>query len=722
MDKPARPKINKKIIITLIFAAVLLLAAGSLMDLWFNREMKKSARQQFNDQQMVIAHNIKNSITDKIDFLEKEFSFVAKKIPAGPFDPKAEEAKISENLYRVSERGVLFIEIIDITTNKSYNYALHRHWFEKKEPVDKKFDNFLNSVKSCKENGIWISFAKKEPSGIMLKMGRYLSGPSPKILVFKINMSWFLGPLLQNVRSGKTGYAWIIDNDGMFVFHPEPGFIGENAFKARKKKDPTLSYRQIDFIQKEKMLKGQEGTGSYATGWHRGITGKIEKLIAYCPVDISTTPPQKWSVAVVAPVVEIEKYINQIYVWRFLFQTMIISIILLAGLWILILELRWSRSLESKINERTKDLKKSEEKYRSLVESAEDFIFTIDAEFKFQSMNSFTANFFGGGPDDFIGIEMHKVFTKEAANKQLKMLDLVFKHKRSVRDDFQLKMGDHQIWISANFMPIRDDSGKVNTVLCIARDITEAKNLERQLVNTEKLAALGTLAAGVAHEINNPLGVILGFCDLLIRKKEKGSQEFEDLKTIERQGFNCKQIVQNLLRFARHGEQTSIYSNVNQCLNEITGIVAHTMEINDIELIMDLNAHIPPVQGDHRELQQVFLNLINNAIAAMKAGGILTIRTAIEQSRKKVVIQFKDTGIGIKNDDMDHLYEPFFTTKPEGEGTGLGLSVSYGIISKYGGTIDCVSTPANSFDKPNKPDKPHGTIFTVKLPIKKQEA
>ena len=716
MDNPARPKINKKIIIALIFSTVILLGVGALMDLWYNREMKKTARQQFNDQQIIIARNIKNSISDKIDFLKKEIIIIGKKIPAGPFDPKTMETAISENLFRVAERGVQSIEIIDMASMKSYNYIPHGRWYKKKAPSGKMFDAFINSVKACEDNKIWMSRAEKEPSGIMLKMGRYLSGPDPKILVFKINISWFLGPLLQNIRSGKTGYAWIIDNDGIFVFHPEPAFIGENAFNVRKHKEPGISYRNIDFIQKEKMLKGQEGTSSYTTGWHRGITGQIEKLIAYCPVDISSTPPQKWSVAVVAPVSEIEKYINQIHVWRFLFQGMIIGIILLAGLGILILELKWSQTLENNVNARTKELKKSEEKYRSLVESAEDFIFTIDAEFKFQSMNSFTANFFGGSPDDFIGTKIQKVFTKEAIKKQSKMLDLVYKHKRSVRDDFQLKMGDHQIWISANFMPIRDDSGNVSTVLCIARDVTDAKNLEKQLVNTEKLAAIGTLAAGVAHEINNPLAVILGFCDLLVRKKEKGSQEFEDLKTIERQGYHCKQIVENLLRFARHGEQTSTHSDVNQCLNEVAGIVAHTLEMNDIELIMDLSTHIPSVQVDHRELLQVFLNLINNAVAAMKAGGKLTIRATIEKSRKKAVIEFKDTGTGIKNEHIDHIFEPFFTTKPEGEGTGLGLSVSYGIISKNGGTIDCVSTLSNSSDKPN------GTVFTVKLPIQKQEA
>ena len=715
MDKLTRPQIDKKIIITLIFATVFLLAAGAFMDLWFNKEMKKTARQQFNDQQMAIANNIKSSITNNMDFLKKEILLTAKKIPDGPFDPKNAETYISENLSMVSEHGVFFIKITDITTRKSYVYALNRHWFEKDEATDITFDNFVNSVKSSAENGIWMSRAEKEASDIMLIMSRYLSGPSPKIIVFKVNIYWFLDPVLKNVRSGKTGYTWIIDNDGMFVFHPETGFIGKNAFKARKEKNPALSYEHIDFIQKEKMLKGLEGTGSYTTGWHRGITGKIEKLIAYCPVDISATPLQKWSLAVVAPVTEIEKYINRVNIWRFSFHGMIIGIILIAGLGISILELRWSRELENKINERTKDLKKSEEKYRSLVESADDFIFTIDPEFKFQSMNTFTANFFGGSPDDFIGIEIQKVFTKETANKQLKILDLVYSNKSSVRDNFQLKVGDHQIWINANFMPIKDDSGKVNSVLCIARDITEAKNFERHLVNTEKLAALGTLAAGVAHEINNPLGVILGFCDLLIRKKEKGSQEFEDLKTIERQGLHCKQIVENLLRFARHGEQASTYSDVNQCLKDVISIVAHTIELNGIELVMNLNKNIAPVRGNSRELQQVFLNLINNAIASMKNGGELTVRTTIDHSHSKAIIEFKDTGIGINNEDMEHLFEPFFTTKPEGEGTGLGLSVSYGIISKYGGTINCVSTPENS------QDKPQGSVFTVKIPTKQQE-
>jgi signal transduction histidine kinase len=299
------------------------------------------------------------------------------------------------------------------------------------------------------------------------------------------------------------------------------------------------------------------------------------------------------------------------------------------------------------------------------------------------------------------------------AEKQLMRVQQVYDTGKSVRDEFELTLGEHQIWIDANFMPLKNKAGNVNTVLCIARDITENKNLEHQLVNAEKLASLGTLAAGVAHEINNPMGVILGFCDLLLQKTEKDSQTHEDLKIIERQGLHCKEVVENLLSFARLNKESSEYADLHPCLGEIISVVKHTLEMNDIELITRFAPDIPPVKGDPRQLQQVFLNLINNAVAAMENGGVLTIRTYLDRGGRKAVVQFKDSGTGIAPENMDRIFEPFFTTKPEGEGTGLGLFVSYGIIAKNGGTIDCVSHTKNTSGGGT------GTTFTIKLPIRK---
>jgi signal transduction histidine kinase len=218
------------------------------------------------------------------------------------------------------------------------------------------------------------------------------------------------------------------------------------------------------------------------------------------------------------------------------------------------------------------------------------------------------------------------------------------------------------------------------------------------------------LAAGVAHEINNPLGVILGVCDLLVRKKEPGTQEYEDLKIIERQGLLCKQVVENLLSFARVGREVSRATDLNDCLQEIIKVVRHSLKMKAIDLQIDLAENLPMVAGDHRQLQQVFLNLINNGAAAMPEGGVLTIQTDWSADGKKVAARIQDQGSGIAPEIMDHIFEPFFTTKSEGQGTGLGLFVSYGIINKFGGTITCESRTHTTGSGPR------GTTFTVVLP------
>jgi signal transduction histidine kinase len=311
---------------------------------------------------------------------------------------------------------------------------------------------------------------------------------------------------------------------------------------------------------------------------------------------------------------------------------------------------------------------------------------------------------------DFTGKPIEKLFPANVAQKQRNIIQAIRKAGKSIKDEFEIKKNSDRFYISASFMPLKDAKGNVIAVLCIARDVTESKNLEIQLVNAEKLASLGTLAAGVAHEINNPLGVILGFSDILLRKTDKTSQNYEDLKIIERQGLHCKEIVENLLSFVRIGKGPSEFTQLNDCIEEILKIVKHTLELNQIELHVNFAQGNPKVQCDHRQLQQVLLNIINNAIAAMADGGKLSIETEFEAGAQKAVIRIMDSGHGIKEEFLAHIYEPFFTTKSEGKGTGLGLFVSYGIITKYGGTIDCKSHTGEIHHQPA------GTTFTIKLP------
>ncbi|MBE9570891.1 MAG: PAS domain S-box protein [Proteobacteria bacterium] len=380
---------------------------------------------------------------------------------------------------------------------------------------------------------------------------------------------------------------------------------------------------------------------------------------------------------------------------------------------VLLYEEKRVRSLRQQVARKTEELKKSEEKYRSLIESTEDFIFTVDESGRFQSLNNFTANFFGGTPSQFLGKPLSVLFSEEVASQELKLIGMVFQFGKSVRDEFTVKTGEHQTWLSANLMPLKDEQERVVSVLCIARDITENKKLESQLINTEKLASMGTLAAGVAHELNNPLGVMLGFTDLLLEKFDKESQDYQDLKTIERHSLHCKQVVENLLSFARQGEGESESCDINEAINEIIRVVEHSLEMNNVELRMELASGLPRVKGDLRQMQQVFLNLINNAAAAIKREGVLEIKTAPDAGQGKVRVIVRDNGHGIKEEHLENIFDPFFTTKSEGEGTGLGLFVSHGIVTKYEGTITCESSAQDG------PKRPRGTVFTVLLRTKK---
>jgi two-component system, NtrC family, sensor kinase len=332
-------------------------------------------------------------------------------------------------------------------------------------------------------------------------------------------------------------------------------------------------------------------------------------------------------------------------------------------------------------------------------------------------LNSFTAIFFGGTPSQFVGKPLYALFSEEVSTQLLRLIDTVVQFGKSTRYEFMVTTGEYKVWLNAHLMPLKNEKDDVVSVLCIARDITDQKKLEHQLINTEKMASMGTLAAGVAHEINNPLGVILGFTDLLLEKFNAGSQEYQDLKTIERHSLHCKQIVENLLSFSRQGDGIGRYCDIYDAIHETVGVVSHTLAMKNIKVQTHLSPDMPKVKGDPRQMQQVFLNLINNAAAAMDShGGVIEINTFFDREEGKVRVMVRDNGHGIKEGDMEKIFDPFFTTKAEGEGTGLGLFVSQGIVTRYEGAITCESSTEDT------PQRPKGTTFTVTLKAKEEDA
>jgi len=696
-------RIRRTIVVVVGLTVLAFLVGGSLIAAGAMREMASVVTDEFNTQQMVIAQTARARIEREIAFIRRELLFLAHLLQTPDMDARE---LLPRSLPRLQESGVRRMDVVEPEARRTLTCRPYGGCTE-----GGIHDQIYEGVRFPAEMDppLWTSSVRITSSGAEVLFATVLAPEGRSLLVFHVHVSHLVATILKHIQSGKSGYAWLIDPEGVFLYHPNPEFIGRNAFTVREEKFPGISHERIHFIQKDKMLKGEQGTGWFSSGWHRGITGPMKKLIAYCPVLVSEDPRQLWSVAVVVPESEVQDAL-QSWSWQILMlQGLVILAVTLGAGTIIWLVHSWSRVLEARVVSKTDALAKSEEKYRSLVESAEDFIFTVDREGRFQSLNTFTANFFGGSPETFIGRPVAYAFPEPVAERQTRLIAGVYTSGKSTREEFELPLDTQSTWISANFMPVKTDTGEVGSVLCIARDITETKRLQRQLVNAEKLASLGTLAAGVAHEINNPLGVILGFCELLLRQADKNSQQYEDLKTIERQGLLCKETVENLLSFARTEKQALEHADVNQCIEAIVKILRPLFEKNGIRLTMRLTENLPPAKGEARQLQQVFLNLMTNAMAAMPNGGTLTLLSLLERNPRRIWVQFKDTGAGIPPEHLDRIFEPFFTTKPEGQGTGLGLFVSYGIVSSYGGTIECESTPATALGK-----QP-GTTFTVKL-------
>ena len=238
----------------------------------------------------------------------------------------------------------------------------------------------------------------------------------------------------------------------------------------------------------------------------------------------------------------------------------------------------------------------------------------------------------------------------------------------------------------------------------------ELEETHLQLVNSEKMASLGKLAAGIAHEINNPLGGILIYSSLMKEELDGADSRRQDLEKIVQEATRCKDIVKSLLEFSRQTEPKMEPTDINKAITDGLFFLENQALFHNIKIVKSLSPVPPMVRGNPGQLKQVFMNIIVNAAEAMPGGGTLTIKTAPSDDQKAVSIDFVDTGEGIPQENLTRIFDPFFTTKELGKGTGLGLSTSYGIIDEHGGRIDVKSQVGK------------GTTFRIELPAGPEEA
>lgn len=690
--------------------------------------MKEQINDDFNQQQLILARQASSQIDAILGDIEYEVRSFLKR-NGRENRPELIEDNLKEIFEKLQAKGVMEFGIIEGTDLKER--------VTPKNIASSWGDKITSFCALSEDREFAIGELMVEPdeneynrvvSYLCADMG--MSPNGKKIFYLKLSITELINFVVHNIRSGKTGYAWAIDDSGTFLYHPEKEFIGKNAFTAREERKPYISFKQINKIMQEQMVRGDEGTGTYISGWHKGIEGEVKKLIAFTPVRSEALPQGKiWSIAVAAPTIEVAGAVHRVYIRHFTAEAAILIGMFLFSMLVGAYQYKMSQTLKEKVKRTVSDLHDTERIYKRVVEQATDLIYILSLDMRILVLNRHSIDVFSGliirasdggimpndadlsSPELYIGKNIKELMSEVDANFLRRKIDEVLEKKRTISYEHWVPLKNRKVHLSTKLIPIRNDEGEIVYILGISRDVTEKTELDQRIYNTEKLASIGTLAAGVAHEINNPLAVVLGFTDLLLEKFPSGSPEYEDLKIIENNAKTAKKVVENLLTFARITEGLEDTVEVNSSIETVIKIVKNTLMTKKIELETDIQEPLPRVKGDSREFQQVIFNLINNSVAAMdKNGGRLIIKSWQEDGFVNVSVT--DTGIGIPDKIKPHIFEPFFTTKKVGEGTGLGLSLCYGIVKKYGGKITF-----NSVSLEDEPAGPSETTFIVSLPI-----
>jgi PAS domain S-box-containing protein len=356
---------------------------------------------------------------------------------------------------------------------------------------------------------------------------------------------------------------------------------------------------------------------------------------------------------------------------------------------------------------------------KNLILSSVDAVLAVDKKGHILIFNEAAAEITGYSCEDALNkVDIRDVYPGDGAREIMKALrndgyggpgklkdykvDIIHRSKEIIPISVNAALvydGDREVASIGFFKDLREDN----------RIKEELEKAQVQILQSEKMASLGKLAAGVAHQLNNPLGGITLFTKLVLEEYELEDGARDDLSRILRDAERCRDTVKELLEFARQTRHMMRPNDINRAISRTLFLLENQTIFHNINIIRQFSSALPTVHSDEQQLNHVFMNIILNAADAMEGKGTLTITTKISDDNHFVIIQIEDTGPGITDDVLPHIFEPFYTTKEEGKGTGLGLSLVYGIVQNHGGNI-----VANSSET--------GTTFTIKLPIKKEDS
>ena len=376
-------------------------------------------------------------------------------------------------------------------------------------------------------------------------------------------------------------------------------------------------------------------------------------------------------------------------------------------------QLFWEISRLSTLHKITdQKLQETEARYRALLnELIQEDVLVINYDYRIVDINDRLLTKLGLQREEVIGRHCYEITHHQAKpcsgeHHPCPLIQTLKTEKPFQTTHIHLDKDDNEIYYSISTHPLREGNDVIGAIE-ISRDITRDINVQKAMMQQEKLASIGRLSAGVAHEINNPLTTILTTAMLLQEDLDPADPNYGELETITKETLRCRKIVASLLDFARQSAPARKKCNVNEIVKESVVLTKKQAAFKDVTLNCELDENTPELYLDKGQIQQSIINLIINAIEATEAGGSIWVTTAFKRYQERVDISVSDTGKGISENDLGRVFDPFFTTKENGN--GLGLAITHGIIEQHNGSIDVFSKLGR------------GTIFTIKFPLKSGE-
>ncbi|MBI5098438.1 MAG: PAS domain-containing protein [Nitrospirae bacterium] len=664
----------------IIVTLIVIISALITLSMFFQESLQMEMAEQFSKQQLLLSQTITDNITTYLSFLKQDVLHLAGMLS---------KLEIPEKTYDELQKKEIIKHHIGILDSKG-NVIL--------------FKGNKNSLKQAVPDILEQSKTMTPGSTTIMKRASIAYAISPiyrqdqfsGVALLSVSINDIANHFVSAIKTGPRGYAWIMDKEGDLLYHPsQQGMVGRNLYKT----DTTCFNCHQSFNLEKTIIEGK----AKDFGRYIAPTGE-DKIIAFSTASIDNI---SWIVAASAPYSEVTyatKSSMRLYSYLIL---SIFTTTTIISIWLIIFnkkhiqaeemvkrkqELeRYATKLEEKVKERTTELVSEKEKLNTIVSAIGGGIVLIDKHGIIQWTNQTIK--------DMAGMDV----TGKACEDICPDCHISGEHNRAGINTIIVSnlFGKKDKYFQITTAPVKGEDGGIHGYIRLIQDVTEMKKMEEQIGHSEKLASLGRLAAGIAHEIGNPLTSIFSFVQIL-KEAEEDKFKKESLETVHFHINRISDILKQLSGFTKMPRGEIKECNINEVIETSVNIIHFDKKSKGIAIIKELSSELSNYTCicDSNQLSQVFVNLTLNAIDSMSDGGTLTVRSMLQDGNIK--IQFEDTGFGIPKEDLPKIFDPFYTTKEKG--TGLGLAVSYDIIKKMNGSITVESEVGK------------GSVFTVTIP------